>query len=27
MDRYEIMITFIEPLLGTAPLDKEIYST
>ena len=27
MDKYHIALTFIEPLLGTAPLDKEVYRT
>lgn len=25
--RYKVTLTFLEPVLGTAPLDKEIYST
>lgn len=26
MDKYEVMVTFTEPLLGTAPLDKDLYT-
>ena len=26
MKTYSITVTFIEPLLGTAPMNKEIYS-